>query len=102
MDNSNINPELLKMARSRVNFKAHFIIFILGNVMLWLLWIMLYYIFNVGFPWALFPTLGWGIALLFHYFKVFKWNEKWVEQEYSKLIEEGNSRNTSVPPKMNS
>ncbi len=92
MESQQPNPVLMKTARERVAFKAHLTIFILGNVMIWLLWILLYYIFSVTFPWALFPTLGWGVAIAYHYFKVYKWNEKWIEQEYEKLLKEQQER----------
>lgn len=106
MENTAQRPELMKAARDRVAFKAHFIIFVLGNIMIWLLWILLYYIFNVTFPWALFPTLGWGVAIAFHYFKVFRWNEKWVQQEYEKLVREHKSHGQPTnenqqPPTLN-
>ncbi len=77
--------ELMKAAKARVTFKTHFMIFIMGNILIWLVWLMMYYIFIVTFPWALFPTVGWGVGLAFHYFIVFKWNEKWVEKEYQRL-----------------
>lgn len=105
METNNPNPVLMKVARDRVSFKAHLTIFVLGNVMIWLLWIMLYYIFSVTFPWALFPTLCWGVALAYHYFKVYKWNEKWVEQEYQRLLHEGGHQkptDSGIPPTMNS
>lgn len=103
MENTTPNPTLMKVARERVNFKAHLIIFILGNVLLWLLWILLYYIFSVTFPWALFPTLIWGVALLYHYFVVYKWNEKWIAKEYNKLLEESRNdkTNSQLPPTIN-
>lgn len=77
--------ELMKAAKARVAFKTHLMVFIMGNILIWLVWLMMYYIFIIIFPWALFPTVGWGVGLVFHYFIVFKWNEKWVEKEYQRL-----------------
>ncbi|MBN2728586.1 MAG: 2TM domain-containing protein [Bacteroidales bacterium] len=79
------DKELMKAAKARVAFKTHFMIFIMGNILIWLIWLMMYYVFEVTFPWALFPTIGWGVGLAFHFFIVFKWNEKWVEKEYQRL-----------------
>ncbi|MCX7697244.1 MAG: 2TM domain-containing protein [Bacteroidales bacterium] len=80
--------DLLKIARKRVGFKVHLIIYILGNLLLWVLYFLFFFLFDFTFPWAIFPTLIWSIALGFHYFVVFKWNEKWVEKEYQKLVKE--------------
>jgi hypothetical protein len=37
-----------------------------------------------AFPWALFPVVLWGMALLVHYFVAFRWmhsaNEHWMAQ----------------------
>lgn len=87
MENTAKNELLYKVARSRVGFKTHATIYALANLLIWLLWLLVYYIFEITFPWALFPTVGWGIGLTFHYLSVFKWNDKWVEKEYRKLIE---------------
>lgn len=93
------DDNLLKYAQKRVGFKVHLIIFILGNLLLWVLYFLFYYLFNFTFPWAIFPTLIWTIALAFHYFVVFKWNEKWVESEYQKLLkqqQEKESKNNNI------
>lgn len=84
----NTNPDLLRIAKRRASYKAHLIIYILANLLIWLIYILLMYSLSVTFPWALFPTIGWGIGLAFHYFFVFRWNDKMVEKELQKLRKE--------------
>lgn len=91
----NVSPELLRIAKRRASFKAHLIIYVLANLLIWLIYILLMYSLSVSFPWALFPTIGWGIGLAFHYFFVFKWNDKMVEKELLKLKQEAESQNNS-------
>jgi energy-coupling factor transporter transmembrane protein EcfT len=85
--NSNLDDEIRKEARSIVNFKIHFTIFILSNVFIWVLSIFLYYYFQTSFIWSVFPTLIWLTIIIFHYFYVYKWNKKQIEKQYIKLVE---------------
>lgn len=94
MEIENSDKILLKTAKTRVGFKTHMMIYVLANILLWLIWLMMYYVFTISFPWALFPTIGWGVGLGFHYFMVFKWNEKWVEKEYQRLVKEQEDKKT--------
>jgi small-conductance mechanosensitive channel len=89
-----MEDELMKQARRRVNFKAHLVIFMLGNILLWILYALFYYLFNFIFPWAIFPTSIWFVVLILHYFIAFKWNDKWVDREYQKLLEEQRKKNS--------
>ena len=72
MENLEKNPQILKKAKARVNFKIHLVIYILTNILFWLLWV-----FGVSFseneklPWPIFTTGTWGVILIFHYLIVF-------------------------------
>lgn len=85
MDNSEKNPQILKKAKARVNFKIHLVVYLLSNILFWLFWIFL----GGGgeLPWPIFPSGVWGIIVIFHYLMVFYWNQKLVDKEYERLVE---------------
>lgn len=81
------DPIIYKKAKKRVAFKTHLTIYLLANILFWLLWIFVSYgKDDFILPWAVLPTLGWGVAVVFHYLYAFKWNANLVEKEYEKLI----------------
>jgi len=89
------DPHLWKQAKSRAGFKMHLRTYLLVNGLLWLLWLVSFLTFNADpggqlymrYPWPIWPTLGWGIGLLSHYFAVYHgFNEKSLaEREYERL-----------------
>ena len=81
--------ELREKIRARVEVKLgfyiHLAVYSAVNVMLFLIWS-----FIGGFPWFLFPLLGWGVGLLAHFLRVFaniSITDKLVEKEYQNLTE---------------
>lgn len=91
--NSSKDPQLWEMAQRRAGFKSHVASYLMVNVFLWILW------YFTGddtssrhVPWPLYPTLGWGIGLVFHYIRAYVFpRQNLVEKEYRKLVQE-NSR----------
>jgi hypothetical protein len=87
----NMTPEeekLWKRAEERVGFKRHLTTYLIINCMIWLIWYFTggHYSGFTGIPWAVFPTIGWGIGITFHYFNTFVFDEgSAVEREYEKL-----------------
>lgn len=87
------DTQLHELARKRVEFRTHLIVYCVVNGALWLLW----YITGHGYPWPLWPLIGWGIGLIFHY--LFEYRSSRLlseEEEYKKLkkqIEERESYN---------
>jgi hypothetical protein len=81
------DPELWELAQKRVSFKTHLTVYIIINIFFWLLW----YFGGTPeggdrFPWPVWPTLGWGIGVFFHFMGAYinpKNNS--VEREYQKL-----------------
>jgi hypothetical protein len=55
-----------RLAKKR-DFQAHLLAFTLVNATLWVIWAMT----GAGFPWPVFPLLGWGIGMVFHAWDVF-------------------------------
>tara|TARA_R100000935_G_scaffold8302_7_gene17427 strand:- start:58112 stop:59449 length:1338 start_codon:yes stop_codon:yes gene_type:complete len=56
--------------------------------------IWLNYKSNAGFPWAIFPIVGWGLGVLGHASETFQWNpffnKNWEERKIKELMEEDN------------
>jgi len=81
------DPELWEIAQKRAGFKSHLTVYIILNIFFWLLWYFgSSYKGNDGLPWAVWPTFGWGIGLLFHYIGAYIYpKNNSVEREYQKL-----------------
>lgn len=83
-----------KMAKERVEkikgFYIHFTIYcIMVPVFIWL------NLSSTGFPWAIFPILGWGFGILGHAAEAFSWrgpvlNKSWEDKKIKKLMEDDN------------
>ena len=77
---------LWKTARKRVGFKRHLASYIIINVMFWFIWYFTDRDTDDGFPWPVWPMLGWGIGILFSYLEAYVFNQSnAVEKEYEKL-----------------
>ena len=91
--NQGRDPQLMELARRRASFKYHLFSYLLVNSFLWILWF-------IGsnrsgqasaFHWPVFPMLGWGIGLFFHYLGAYVFPKHGlVEREYQKLVEQNN------------
>ena len=81
------DKQLHELARKRVDFRRHLIVYCIINGMLWIIW----YLTGQGYPWPLWPMAGWAIGLIFHYLFEYR-NPKFLseEQEFNKLKGKGN------------
>ena len=89
------DPVLWEIAQKRAAFKKHLVSYIIVNSFLWAIWLFSsshYEDFNLTnirwghFPWPIWPTLGWGIGLAFHYSDAYLFPKaNSVEKEYEKL-----------------
>lgn len=79
---------LWKEAKKRVGFKNHLMTYIVVNAMFWIVW---YFTDGKsdesGFPWPVFPGLGWGFGLFWHFSGTYLLGNKagQVEREFAKL-----------------
>lgn len=65
---NNYTEEQLKdVAQKRVDFKHHLAIYIVVIAFLWVIWA----VSSGGYMWPVWPTVGWGIGIFFHYVGVF-------------------------------
>lgn len=81
------DPKLWEIAQKRASFKTNLITYIIVNAFLWILWaITKSGGYSGGIPWPVWPTLGWGIGIIFHYFGAYVYPEaNSAEREYEKL-----------------
>ena len=83
--------EVYKLARKRVqdkkDFVTHLSVYIVINAMLVVIWA----ITSRGYPWFIWPMLGWGVGLVFHGLSVFvfdrtgSWERTEIEKEAARL-----------------
>jgi hypothetical protein len=85
--NSGRDPRLWEIARRRASFKSNLITYLIVNGFLWAIWYFTKEKYNhYGWPWPIWPTLGWGIGQLFHFFGAYVYPEaNSAEREYEKL-----------------
>jgi 2TM domain len=76
------DEQLWNIAKARAGFKTHLTVYIVVMAILWLIWILSGGV-NIH-PWPIYPTLGWGIGVLFNYLGVYKFDNA-AEREYEKL-----------------
>lgn len=85
----NSEEKLLKRASRRAGFKIHTGIFILVNLFFWIIWIFVFRgkdgAHAETLQALLFLSIAWLIALVAHYFIVYKWNKTMVEKELDAL-----------------
>ncbi|HUS00399.1 MAG TPA: 2TM domain-containing protein [Chitinophagaceae bacterium] len=86
--NNGKDPELWEIAQKRVSFRSHLTVYIIMNLFFWLLWLFSGQEYNEGFnlPWPVWPMVGWGIGVFFHYMGAYVYpKNNSVEREYQKL-----------------
>jgi len=88
------DPQLWHTAQRRASFKYHLGTYIVVNAFFWVIWYFTrekYSDQDYGWPWPIWPMIGWGIGLLFHFFGAYVYpKSNAVEREYEKLKREQN------------
>lgn len=79
--------QLWELAQRRVSFRYHLAAYIVVTGFLWIIWLLSgRHYSNNSWPWPIWPMLGWGIGLVFHYLGAFVFPRNTsVEREYKKL-----------------
>ena len=88
-----LEEQIYEQAKKRVEakkgFYVHLTVYILVNILLVLVWA---FAAGGGFPWFVFPLVGWGIGLLFHGLGVFVFEQTLdkaaIEKEAEKIRRE--------------
>jgi hypothetical protein len=79
------DAQLHELARKRVDFRAHLVVYFVTNAALWTIW----FLTGQGYIWPVWPMAGWGIGVIFHY--LFDYRPSGFlseEEEYQKLKRE--------------
>ncbi len=84
------DPVLWEIARKRASFRSHLVSYLIVNAFLWAIWFFThqhYYSNDFDYlPWPVWPMLGWGVGLAFHYASAYIFpGVNLVENEYEKL-----------------
>ena len=80
-----LREEAKLRAEVKLGFYIHVAVYSGVNVMLFFIWW-----FTGGYPWFVFPLLGWGVGLLAHYLQAFAQisvTDRLAEKEYQRLKE---------------
>lgn len=76
------DAKLRTAAALRVSFKIHATVYIAVISFIW----FVYFMTGDEYPWAIWPTLGWGLAVLIHGLIAYGKSEFFsVDKEYEKL-----------------
>ncbi len=73
-----------KRVKARLGFFWHLAAYLVVNGFLFLIWLFT----GLGYPWFIWPVLGWGIGLFFHFLNVFVFGTRVVEDYTRRMIEE--------------
>jgi hypothetical protein len=57
------DTQLRELAKKRVDFRRHLIVYFVVNASLWIIW----YFTGAGYIWPVWPMVGWGVGVVFHY-----------------------------------
>ena len=81
------NAFVLKTAKKRVRFKKHLTLYILINLMLWVVYFIP--LDRKTFLYVLLSILSiWTLVMIAHYFFAIKWNKKMLDKEVKSLLRE--------------
>ena len=76
------DTRLREIARKRVEFRIHLIVYCVINAALWLIW----FVTSGGYMWPAWPMCIWGTGLVFHYlFDYSTYRFLSEEEEFAKL-----------------
>ena len=82
------DERLRKLAQKRIGFRRHLYTYLFVNTVLWLIWLWATGGHSYAYPWPIWFTIVWGVALLIHYYNAFHGHRsKVVERENEKLKE---------------
>lgn len=87
------DEQITKMAKARVSFKVHALVYVVINLFLMAIWMMtssdampMYGSDStIGDYWPMWTHLGWGIGLAFHGFAAYGPGPNMLEREEAKI-----------------
>lgn len=54
----------------RKGFQIHATVFVVVEIMIFVIWVLQWQTGDTGYPWFIYPLLGWGAGLAAHYIAV--------------------------------
>gem|GEM_PF-1199150 len=91
--------KMQNVATSRMRFRIHLGLFILINLIIWVLYFTLFnaIVTDYSIKWAILKvficiTLAWLLLVILHYCIAFKWNKTLVEKELSRIKKQRNKQ----------
>jgi hypothetical protein len=91
MESTEKEKELWKIAKKRVGFRRQLFMYIIVNIMFWLVWYYSEDDHTSDFPWPVWPMIGWGIGIVFSYYDAYASPKSdAIQREYEKLTKNGN------------
>jgi hypothetical protein len=66
-----LREQALRSLKKRRDFHTHAFVYLTFNVLVWGIWAIIGATSGGWFPWPLWVTLGWGIALVFNAWDVY-------------------------------
>lgn len=88
------DEEIVKIAKARVAFKMHALVYVIVNVLFVAIWWLTSSTKTPGFVdgddyfWPVWPMLGWGIGLVFHGVGAYGASRSWEDREIERLREQ--------------
>ena len=87
------DEQIARMARARVSFKVHALVYVAVNLLLMGIWMMTSSDdmpmdngdWDMGDYWPMWTHLGWGIGLAFHGFGAYGYGSNMVAREEQKI-----------------
>lgn len=77
---------LWEIAKARVTFRPHLIIYLVVNILFWIIWFNTEFYMESSIPWPIYPLVGWGIGLFFHYSIAYrKFGGSAMKKEFEKV-----------------
>jgi hypothetical protein len=71
-DDDQLRSRAIGRLRKQRDFRMHLTTYLLVNGLLIATWILVGVFVGAWFPWPIFPLIGWGIGLMFHWRAVYR------------------------------
>jgi len=85
-DDHELRARAAARVRARDGFRAHLLVYVLVNSLLWAIWLVNGA--NWAAPWPIFPLLGWGIGLAINWYVVSSLNDARREAAIEREVEQ--------------
>ena len=89
------DPQLWEIAKRRASFKYHIGTYVIVISFLWIIWFLHGDKYgHTEYPWPIWPMMGWGIGLLFHFLGAYVLpKEGSAEREYERMTRNKSEQN---------